>query len=117
MTILSIGEVLWDVFPDSSRLGGAPFNFAVHAQRLGHRVAFLSAVGDDRAGSTALDKASALGLDTQFIQVAAGQSTGRVTVRLDEGGQPDFTIHRPAAYDFLQLDDAHLSRIAGLRPE
>ncbi len=26
--IVSIGEVLWDVFPDSEKLGGAPFNFA-----------------------------------------------------------------------------------------
>ena len=29
MTIFSIGEILWDVFPDTVRLGGAPFNFAV----------------------------------------------------------------------------------------
>jgi fructokinase len=40
MTIVSIGEILWDVYPDSSRLGGASFNFAVHARRLGHRVIF-----------------------------------------------------------------------------
>src|ERR1019366_794024 len=33
MTILSIGEILWDVFPDTARLGGAPFNFAVHIHR------------------------------------------------------------------------------------
>ena len=117
MTILSIGEILWDVYPDSSRLGGAPFNFAVHAHRLGHRVVFLSAVGDDERGAAAREKAAALGLDTQFIQQAAGETTGYVTVRLDTGGQPDYTIHRPAAYDFLRLDDAHLARIARLQPE
>ena len=116
MTILSIGEILWDVYPDSSRLGGAPFNFAVHAHRLGHHVVFLSAVGDDELGAAARDKAAVLGLDTEFIPVAAGQATGRVTVRLDAGGQPDFTIHRPAAYDFLRLGDAQLARIAALQP-
>ena len=70
MTILSIGEILWDVYSDSSRLGGAPFNFAVNAHRLGHRVLFLSATGDDERGAAAREKAAALGLDTSFLQIA-----------------------------------------------
>uniref|UniRef100_Q027W1 PfkB domain protein n=1 Tax=Solibacter usitatus (strain Ellin6076) TaxID=234267 RepID=Q027W1_SOLUE len=117
MTILSIGEILWDVYPDSKRLGGAPFNFAVHAHRLGHRVLFLSAVGDDESGAAAREKAEMLGLDTEFIQVARGKTTGQVTVRLDSAGQPDYTIHRPAAYDFLKFDDAQLARISLLQPD
>jgi fructokinase len=117
MTILSIGEILWDVFPDSVRLGGAPFNFAVHARRLGHRVIFLSAVGDDEQGRVAVGRAAALGLATEFIQVAAGRPTGSVSVRLDAEGHPDFTIHRPAAYDCLTLDEDQLQRLAELRPD
>jgi fructokinase len=117
MTILSIGEILWDVFPDTVRLGGAPFNFAVHAHRLGHRVIFLSAVGDDERGRAALGRAAALGLTTEFIQVAAGRPTGSVSVRLDAEGHPDFTIHRPAAYDWLTLDGPQLRRLGELRPD
>ena len=117
MTILSVGEILWDVFPDTVRLGGAAFNFAVHAHRLGHRVIFLSAVGDDERGRAALERAAALGLPVEFIQVAAGQPTGSVSVRLDAEGHPDFTIHRPAAYDCLTLDERQLERLAGLRPD
>lgn len=117
MTIISIGEILWDVYPDSKRLGGAPFNFAVNAHRLGHRVIFLSATGDDDLGIAAQEQAARLGLDTSFIQTAAGRSTGRVTVLLDSGGQPDYTIHRPAAYDYLKLGDAQLARLAELQPE
>ena len=117
MTILSIGEILWDVFPDTVRLGGAPFNFAVHAHRLGHRVIFLSAVGDDERGRAALERAAALGLPAEFIQVAVGQPTGSVSVRLDPEGQPDFTIHRPAAYDCQALDEDQLQRLADLRPD
>lgn len=117
MTILSIGELLWDVFPDTVRLGGAPFNFSVHAHRLGHRVIFLSAVGDDERGRAALERVAALGLPAEFIQVAAGQPTGTVSVRLDAEGQPDFTIHRPAAYDCLTLDEDQLQRLADLRPD
>jgi fructokinase len=117
MTIVSIGEILWDVFPDTERLGGAPFNFAVHAHRLGHRVVFLSAVGDDERGRAAIRRAKALGLTTEFLQVAAGQATGSVTVRLDAEGHPDFTIHRPAAYDWLTLDEGPLERLAEMRPD
>jgi fructokinase len=117
MTIFSIGEILWDVFPDTARLGGAPFNFAVNAHRLGHRVIFLSAVGDDERGGAALQRAASLGLPIEFIQVAVGRPTGSVTVRLDAEGHPDFTIHRPAAYDCLTLDDEQLQRLAELRPD
>src|ERR1035441_2271222 len=93
MTILSIGEILWDVFPDTERLGGAPFNFAVHAHRLGHRGIFLRAVGDDERGRIAAGRAGALGLTTEFLQVVAGQPTGSVRVRLDAEGQPALPIH------------------------
>ena len=33
---LVIGEILWDVFADTTRLGGAALNFAVHLKRHGH---------------------------------------------------------------------------------
>lgn len=34
MNIISTVETLWDMF--GQYLGGAPFNFASHARRLGH---------------------------------------------------------------------------------
>jgi len=82
MTIFSIGEILWDVFLDGERLGGVLFNFAVNAHRLGHWLIFLSAVGNDDRGRDALQRAAALGLTTEFIQTAADQFTGSVSVRL-----------------------------------
>ena len=33
MRIVSIGEILWDVFPNGEHLGGAAFNFSAHARR------------------------------------------------------------------------------------
>ncbi|MFB3826094.1 MAG: PfkB family carbohydrate kinase [Bryobacteraceae bacterium] len=116
MNIVVIGEILWDVFADSERLGGAPFNFAVHARRLGHEVMFVSAVGDDDRGRRALERAARYGLPTDFIRVAPDMATGAVTVFLDAAGQPDFTIHRPAAYDALRLDAGQLGRIASAKP-
>jgi fructokinase len=103
MKIVSVGEILWDIFPDSERLGGAPFNFAVHAHRLGNEVIFVSAVGDDERGERALARVKELGLSTEFVRRVPGQPTGTVAVHFDSAGEPDFTIHRPAAYDFLEL--------------
>ena len=45
--IVGLGEVLWDVFRDGPRFGGAPANFACHARALGGAVAMVSAVGPD----------------------------------------------------------------------
>ena len=101
MNILSIGEILWDLIDGEPHLGGAPFNLAVHARRLGHRVAFVSAVGDDVPGHKALAQAAARGIDTDFIATVPGVPTGTVTVTLDAADQPAFTIHRPAAYDHI----------------
>jgi fructokinase len=108
MRVLSIGEILWDVFPDGERLGGAPFNFAAHAARLGHQALMISGVGDDGRGRRALDQAAALGLTTEYIRVMPDQPTGYVTIALDHAGQPSYTIHRPAAYDFPLLGDAEI---------
>lgn len=117
MTIVSIGEILWDVFKDSEKLGGASLNFAVHAGRLGHRVIFVRAVGEDERGRESRAGVKKLGLSDEFIQTAQGAPTGIVTVQVDDAGQPVFTIHRPAAYDGLRLSPEELARIAAQRPD
>ncbi len=116
MRIISIGEILWDVFPDGEHLGGAPFNLAAHAARLGHRVNFISAVGDDPRGRRALSRAAALGLSTEYIRTVRAAGTGVVTVALDAAGRPAFEIHRPAAYDFAALEEQDLERLRVGRP-
>ncbi len=94
--IAAVGEILWDIFPDRQVLGGATYNFCVHASRLGHKVHLLSAVGADELGARALEQAAENGLQ---VQVTTGASTGRVTVTVDGEGQPSYNLHRPAAYD------------------
>mgnify|MGYP001043455856 CR=1 FL=1 len=117
MKIAAIGEILWDVFSDSEHLGGAVFNLAAHARKLGHEVYFISAVGDDARGRAALDRMRELDLPTRFVQVIPEQPTGWVTVWLDAAGQPDFTIHRPAAYDFVTLEDNDVAELSAWRPD
>jgi fructokinase len=117
MTILSLGEILWDVFPDREELGGAPFNLAFHASRLGHEPVFISAVGDDARGHRALQAATKLGIDTSFIQTNPELGTGVVTVSLDLARQPSFMLARPAAYDRVTLTDRQIEKIAAAGPE
>jgi fructokinase len=117
MNIISIGEILWDVFEKAEHIGGAPFNFAAHAARLGHNVAFISAVGQDKRGQRALQRVSELGLTTRHIRQVDDVPTGTVTVFVDSAGKPDFTIHRPAAYDMAHLTDEEIDGLAASSPD
>jgi fructokinase len=103
--ILGIGELLWDVLPEGPLLlGGAPANFAVMAARLGNHAAILSRIGRDELGEKAVELLEMLPADASFLQVDPAQETGRVTVSF-EYSRPSYTIHQPAAWDFLELTD------------
>ena len=82
-TIISLGEVLWDLFPDGERFGGAPANFACHAAVQGADVTMLSAVGDDQHGRDGIDILSAYGIDVSPIQIISEMPTGTVGVEVD----------------------------------
>lgn len=117
MKIVSIGEVLWDVINGEEHLGGAPFNFAAHARKLGHEVYFISAVGHDERGNRVLECMAQMELSTRFVRRVEGYLTGIVTVTLDAAGQPKFHIHRPAAYDFPQMTATDLEDLLSPAPD
>lgn len=107
-TVIGLGEVLWDVFPDSKRPGGAPANVAFQAGQLGNRGLVLSAVGDDELGRELLDQLQQTGLDVSLVRRDAAHPTGRVTVDLSDGGHPDYLIHEGVAWDYLVADEEWL---------
>jgi fructokinase len=117
MKILAIGETIWDVIEPDEHLGGAPFNFSVHATRLGHDVTFLSGVGDDPRGRLALEQAERLGIETSNLHTIPNVPTGTATVKLDAERQPHFEIHRPAAYDHISLTETDLAAITRKNPD
>jgi len=100
--ILGVGELLWDMLPQARRLGGAPANFTVMAGRLGNHAAVLSRIGRDDLGREAVHLLDPLPADTSFLQVDPARETGKVTVSF-HNGQPSYTIHQPAAWDFMEL--------------
>jgi fructokinase len=117
LRVLVFGEILWDCFTDRQTLGGASLNFAVHAHRLGHDVILTSAVGKDALGAAARDFIDGVGLSGEYLQATGTCATGHVTVFLDRDGQPDFTIHRPAAYDEVELSEEEIGGLAAWRPD
>jgi fructokinase len=115
--IVVLGEVLWDLFEDSRRLGGAPLNFAAHARRLGQTAALISAVGADLLGAEAAQEIAALGLGTAFLQQSTRFATGTARVQLGPGGRTSFVIERPAAYDAIALSQSDIDRLIQQAPE
>ncbi|RPJ02089.1 MAG: carbohydrate kinase [Candidatus Aminicenantes bacterium] len=99
--VVGIGELLWDLLPDGRQMGGAPANFAFHAQALGAAGVIVSAVGDDRSGREILEELDRRGLERSGLAVVSGAPTGTVTVALDAGGIPHYTIHEGAAWDVI----------------
>ncbi len=100
-TIVALGEILWDVFPDGAHFGGAPANFACSAAELGGaatEVFIVGSVGRDDLGARAIELLSGHGVNTNFI-AETEQPTGQVLVTLDAGGSPSFEIATNTAWD------------------
>jgi fructokinase len=108
-TILCAGEALWDVLPRGEFIGGAPFNVAGHAARLGARALLATRVGDDERGRRALDIARGLGIDTSLVQTDAALPTGEARAVLDATGSAHYEFLSPAAWDALALTPALLA--------
>lgn len=117
MRVISLGEVLWDVFPNREFLGGAPLNFSANTQRLGNSVILLTAVGNDARGSHAVAEMSAMGLSTEFVQIVTERPTGTAVVVTDHTGSASYVIERPAAFDCVRIDPPILARLQQFDPQ
>lgn len=109
LAIAGIGEVLWDVLQDSEKLGGAPINFAFHAQALGATSYAISTVGDDQRGRAALQLLADHGVGCDHITVLPGAVTGYVEARVDAAGVASYSFPDDVAWDRLQLEDRTLA--------
>ncbi len=64
--VVGIGELLWDVFPDVKKAGGAPINFVYHATQLGAEGYAISAVGNDVFGTEIIQELDKNGIDSNY---------------------------------------------------
>lgn len=100
--LVGFGEVLWDMLPDGKKLGGAPANFAYHADQCGVESCMVSAIGDDELGQEIVDNLDAKKLNYVLEKVAYPTGTVQVTV---EDGIPSYEIREGVAWDNIPMTD------------
>lgn len=96
-TIVGIGELLWDVFPERKVLGGAPANFAYHASQFGYDGYAVSAIGQDLLGKEILSTLEEKKLN--YLVDNTDFPTGTVEVKLNTAGVPEYEICENVAWD------------------
>jgi 2-dehydro-3-deoxygluconokinase len=94
--------------------GGDVLNSAIHLARLGHDVAFLSALGSDPFSTDLRLRWQGEGLDTSLVLTHPTRHCGLYAISTDEHGERSFTYWREesAARDMFGLPD---SEAAGSR--
>jgi fructokinase len=100
--ITSIGEILFDIYEDSKKLGGAPFNFIYHIIKLTGRGNIISRVGNDENGKEILKFLEDKDISSAFIQKDNIHQTGLAIANLNENKVPDWSIEQNCAYDFIE---------------
>ncbi len=108
--IVAIGEVLWDVFPDERRPGGAPSNVAYHATQLGDHGAVVTRVGADVDGEELTTFLDDRGVDVSCVQRDKEHPTGIVEVSFLEG-EPQYLIVEDVAWDFIEPTEAAIALV------
>lgn len=96
-TIVGLGEILWDIFPERKVMGGAPANFAYHVSQFGYNGYAVSAVGDDLLGKEILDCLAEKELN--YLIETTDYPTGTVNVKLNKDGIPEYEICENVAWD------------------
>ncbi|MCX2681751.1 carbohydrate kinase [Galbibacter sp. EGI 63066] len=99
---VSYGEILWDVFPDKKKIGGAPLNVALRMQALGCDMAMVSAVGNDEDGQQLVTFLNQHNISIEGVQVKKDFPTGNVTVQLDNKGCASYIINYPVSWDKIE---------------
>jgi fructokinase len=100
------GEILYDVFPDRERIGGAPLNVASRLSGLGISTEMISKVGDDEKGEKLISYLESKNIKTKNISKDPNFTTGVVNVKLSESGSATYEIAHPVAWDKIEISEA-----------
>ena len=104
--VVGLGEILFDVFPTGSKLGGAPANFAHHAGQHGLHSVAVSAVGNDMLGDETVRLLNDKNL--RHVLPVVDYPTGTVQVSLDKDGVPTYDIKQGVAWDNIPFTEETL---------
>lgn len=103
--VITIGEILWDVFPEGKKAGGSSMNVALNLHKQGMESQFISAVGNDENGRALVSFLTGNHFETDLIQIHNELPTSTVVVQLDENHQATYTIKKPVAWDDIKVTD------------
>lgn len=110
-TIAIFGEVLADIFPDGTVLGGAPYNVARHLRAFEQHPVLITRAGNDALKDQFLAELTRLDMDNAGIQIDPIYPTGQVIVHM-ENGTHRFEIRPDQAYDHIHSGMTHLTTLA-----
>ena len=99
--IVSVGEIMWDRFPEEAQLSGAPANVAIHAAALGAESWLVSAVGNDSLGNMALSRLDSAGVHRDAVPQDRAHPTGTVLMKLDSKGTLKYDFAANVAWDHM----------------
>jgi fructokinase len=115
--VLCVGEAIVDFHARERRalgeastflktVGGAPTNLAIGLARLGERVGFVGALGNDPFGRFLQRQLEREHVDVNGIVVKRGRRTRLAFIAHDERGEPEFAFWEslPADADLTKLD-------------
>lgn len=105
------GEVLADIFPDRTVLGGAPFNVARHLKAFGLNPVLVTRLGHDALRETVLEALAQNGMETYGVQCGNTWPTGQVQVHMENGGHR-FEILPEQAYDHIHPAMARMAALS-----
>ncbi|QYA24527.1 carbohydrate kinase [Gramella sp. MT6] len=99
------GEILYDVFPDKERIGGAPLNVASRLASMGIETEMISKVGNDDKAERLLEYLRSRNIETANIEKDEQHPTGVVKVKLSAGGSATYEINYPSAWDRINTSE------------
>ncbi|MDT9595333.1 sugar kinase [Nocardioides zeae] len=134
-TVVTVGETMALVTPTTSqplrlaehfsvRVGGAESTVALYLAGLGHRAAWVSAVGDDPLGERMVDEIGGHGVDVRWVAVDPEAPTG---VYFKDPGAEGTTVHYyragsaasrmgPGVLDGVDLSGVRVVHLTGITP-
>ncbi len=111
LNAVCFGEVLWDIFPDSERIGGAPLNGASRLSSMGITTKMISKTGEDKAGKDIVSYLQSNGVGTEHVIPDASYPTGKVNVTLSKNRSATYEIPYPSAWDKIELSDKMIAEV------
>ena len=105
------GEVLYDVFPEEQRVGGAPLNVAVRLSSLDVETQLISKVGTDKKGKQIISFLKDRGVEASNVLQDGDFPSGVVNVNLSESGSAIYEIAYPSAWDKIEVTKENIAAV------